>query len=97
MATTTLPPRLTPFAGERAPTGRARFWRAFRRNRVAMAGLALVVLIALGAAFANVIAPYDPIEPHYTARLKPPSAQFPLGTDELGRDLLSRLLYGARI
>ncbi len=38
-----------------------------------------------------------PIEPHYTARLTPPSAEFLLGTDELGRDLLSRLIYGARI
>jgi peptide/nickel transport system permease protein len=74
-----------------------RFWRAFRRNRVALAGLVIVVLMGLGALLAPVIAPYDPIEPHYTARLQPPGAEFLLGSDELGRDLFSRLLYGARI
>ena len=85
-------------APEREPvSNRARFWVAFRRNRVALVGLALVILLGIGAVFAPNIAPYDPIEPHYTARLAPPSAQFLLGTDELGRDLLSRLLYGARI
>ncbi len=78
-------------------SNRRRFWRAFRRNRVALLGLILVILICLSAIFADVLAPYDPIEPHYTARLQAPSAEFPLGSDELGRDLLSRLLYGARI
>ncbi|MFO7322194.1 MAG: ABC transporter permease [Chloroflexota bacterium] len=78
-------------------SNRRRFWRAFRRNRVAVAGLIIVSLMALGAIFAPVIAPYDPIEPHYTARLQPPGPEFLLGSDELGRDLLSRLLYGARI
>jgi peptide/nickel transport system permease protein len=78
-------------------SNRGRFWTAFRRNRVAMAGLVLVVLLTIGAIFAGQLAPYDPVEPHYTDVLKPPSAAFPLGTDELGRDVLSRLLYGARI
>lgn len=78
-------------------SNRTRFWRAFRRNRVAVFGMVIVVIIAFSAIFADVIAPYDPVEPHYTARLTPPSAQFLLGTDELGRDLLSRLIYGARI
>lgn len=74
-----------------------RFWRAFRRNRVALAGLVIVILMGLGALLAPVIAPYDPITPNYTARLEPPGAQFLLGSDELGRDLFTRLLYGARI
>lgn len=78
-------------------SNRARFWRAFRRNRVALVGLVIVIIISLSAVLADVVAPYDPVEPHYTSRLQPPSAQFLLGTDELGRDLLSRLLYGARI
>lgn len=82
---------------QKRTSNRARFWRAFRRNRIALLGLIIVILMALGAIFAEVIAPYDPIEPHYTDRLQPPSANFSLGTDELGRDLLSRLLYGARI
>jgi ABC-type dipeptide/oligopeptide/nickel transport system permease subunit len=85
-------------SSERQPvSNRARFWIAFRRNRVAMFGLLMVILLGLGAIFAPNIAPYDPIEPHYTARLAPPNAEFFLGTDELGRDLFSRLLYGARI
>src|SRR5690606_30075083 len=54
-------------------------------------------LMTTGALLADVIAPFDPIEPHYTDRLVAPSATYPLGTDELGRDIFSRLLYGARI
>src|SRR5215207_3822360 len=82
---------------QKRTSNRTRFWRAFRRNRIALLGLIIVVLMALSALFADVLAPYDPIEPHYTNRLEAPSASFSLGTDELGRDLLSRLLYGARI
>lgn len=78
-------------------SNRSRFWRAFRRNRIAVVGLIIVVIMILMAVFADVIAPYNPIEPHYTSRLQPPSAEFPLGTDELGRDIFSRLVYGARI
>ncbi|MEP7291881.1 MAG: ABC transporter permease [Chloroflexota bacterium] len=78
-------------------SNRMRFWRAFRRNRIALIGLIIVLLVALSAIFADVLAPYNPIEPHYSERLLPPNASFALGTDELGRDLLSRLLYGARI
>ncbi len=74
-----------------------RFVASFRRNRIALLGLVIVVLMALGAIFAPVLAPYDPLEPDYTAIQSPPSPAHPLGTDELGRDLLSRLLYGARI
>ncbi|MBI5667507.1 MAG: ABC transporter permease [Chloroflexi bacterium] len=93
--TQSTPISLTP---QRQPvSNRARFWIAFRRNRVALVGLAIVILLGLGAVFAPYIAPYDPIEPHYTARLAPPGGEFLLGTDELGRDLFSRLLYGARI
>ncbi len=78
-------------------SNRSRFWVAFRRNRIAVAGLVIVVVLGLAAIFAPNIAPYDPIAQHIVDRLKPPSAQYPLGTDELGRDLFSRLLYGARI
>ena len=59
---------------------------------------ALVLLAFFGAAlFAPLLAPYDPLEPHTDSVLTPPSASYLLGTDELGRDLASRLLYGARI
>jgi peptide/nickel transport system permease protein len=97
-STTQTVPQSAPVAALQQPvSNRSRFWRAFRRSRVAVTGLVVVVLMVLGAVFADVIAPYDPITPNYTARLAPPSATFALGTDELGRDLFSRLLYGARI
>lgn len=75
-----------------------RIARAFLRHRIGLVGLFIVVLYTLVAIFAPLIAPHDPLEPHIaTARLEPPSAEYPLGTDELGRDILSRLIYGARI
>ncbi len=78
-------------------SNRERFLQAFRRNRIAQLGLVIVVLMSLSAILAPAIAPYDPIVPDYTAVLTPPSANHWLGTDELGRDILTRLLYGARI
>lgn len=57
----------------------------------------LVVLIVGVAITAPLVAPYDPSEPHYTHSLEEPSKAFPLGTDLYGRDVLSRLLFGARI
>jgi len=78
-------------------SNRSRFWSSFRRNRIAILGLVIVSLMGFGAIFADFIAPYDPIEPHYSDRLVAPSVAYPLGTDELGRDIFSRLLYGARI
>lgn len=83
-----------------APKGRSnssRFIRAFARNRIALFGLFIVVTMLLGAIFANVIAPYDPIQPHYRERFQPPGNAFLMGSDEIGRDIFSRLLYGARI
>ena len=69
----------------------------FRKNPLAAAGLALVVGFVLCALLAPWIAPRDPAFIELPARLAGPSAQHWLGTDELGRDILSRLLYGARI
>ncbi len=74
-----------------------RFMRTFARNKIAVLGLIIITTMALAALFAPVIAPYDPIEPHYTARFEPPGADYLLGSDEIGRDIFSRLLYGARI
>lgn len=78
-----------------SPGNLRRVWRAFRRNRIAMFGLVVVLLMVFSAVFAPLIAPYDPITPHYTERLAAPSEKFFLGTDELGRDIFSRLLHGA--
>lgn len=62
-----------------------------------MAGLAILGCVVLAAILAPWLAPHDPLEQNLLARRQPPSAQHPLGLDELGRDNLSRLLYGARL
>jgi peptide/nickel transport system permease protein len=72
-------------------------WLAFARNRLSWVGLLLLAAIVFVAVFAPWLAPYDPLEQNIVARLEPPSAEFLLGTDSYGRDVLSRLIYGARI
>lgn len=72
-------------------------WRRFCRNKQAMIGLAMLLLLIFAAVFANIIAPYDPVEQNLLIRLQGPSAAHWFGTDELGRDIFSRILYGARI
>jgi peptide/nickel transport system permease protein len=72
-------------------------WRRFRRNRLAVIGAVLIVLLVLIAAFADVIAPYSPTDVQLNAQFEPPSPQHPFGTDYFGRDILSRVIYGARI
>jgi oligopeptide transport system permease protein len=67
-----------------------------RRNKLALAGGAFVVLLSAGAVFAPLITPYGFAQQNYDAIMQGPSAAHLLGTDELGRDVLSRLLYGAR-
>jgi peptide/nickel transport system permease protein len=69
----------------------------FRKSKLALFGLVLIVLMVLGAIFANVIAPYGENEIDLFDITANPSAEHWLGTDELGRDELSRLLYGARL
>ncbi|HTX54970.1 MAG TPA: oligopeptide ABC transporter permease [Candidatus Baltobacteraceae bacterium] len=73
------------------------FWRQFRRNELAMAGGAVVLALALAAIFAPGLSPYDPGAIDMKQVLAAPSGSHPLGTDQLGRDVLSRMLYGARI
>lgn len=74
----------------------ARWLRRFRKDKLAAAGIMLVVLLSLMAVFAPYLAPYDPAQQHIIHRLKGPSDQFKMGTDEFGRDVLSRLIYGSR-
>ena len=57
----------------------------------------LLILVILGAVFAPLISPYDPIKPDFSAARQAPSADHLLGTDDIGRDMLSRILYGARV
>jgi dipeptide transport system permease protein len=85
------------------PSPARAFWDAFRENRGAVAGLTVVVVVVLLAIFADLIAPYPPNEQFRDAvRVAPAwadggSMRFILGTDSLGRDMLSRLIHGARI
>ncbi len=72
-------------------------WRRLRRNPAAMGGLAVVLVFALLAVFAPFAAPDDPLAQDLDARLLPPSRAHLLGTDDLGRDLLSRIIYGGRV
>jgi len=73
-------------------------WLRFRRNPLAMAGLTVVVLLLVVAAFAPWLAPYDPIAQNLKLRLLPPLSEgHILGTDDFGRDILSRLIMGSRI
>ena len=74
-----------------------RQWLAFKRNPMAVAGLVIIVLLLLIAAFAPLIAPFDPIAQALDKRLLPPSATNWFGTDALGRDIFSRIVYGTRI
>ncbi len=71
--------------------------RRLARNKLAIFGGAVVLLVILAAVFAPLIAPHSPYEQFTTDQLVGPSATYPLGTDELGRDVFSRVLFGARI
>jgi peptide/nickel transport system permease protein len=71
--------------------------RRLRRSATALAGVAIVALLILVAAFADVIAPRSPIASDQTHTFERPSWDYPLGTDQLGRDMLSRVIHGSRI
>lgn len=71
-----------------------RFWR---RNRLALIGLVIIAIIVLAAILAPILATHDPFERDIRNRIAAPNASHLLGTDELGRDTLSRIIYGSRI
>jgi len=73
------------------------FWQAFTKNRLAIAGGVVVGCLVVLALSAPVLAPWDPNRPDLRNMLGRPSHAHPLGTDQLGRDVLSRMLYGARV
>lgn len=86
-----------PSQPEPAPESHARvLWRRFRKNKPAIVGGVIVLLMVLVAVLAPVIAPHDPLKQDYGAALQAPSAAHWFGTDDLGRDLLSRVIFGAR-
>jgi peptide/nickel transport system permease protein len=73
------------------------FLRTFFSNRLAVFGTIVMAIFILMAVFAPLIAPYDPFRQDLLDKFASPSAAHPFGQDELGRDILSRIIYGARI
>lgn len=69
----------------------------FNRNRISWIGVVLLLILVSLAVFAPVLSPYNPVEQHITDQFKGPSAKYWLGTDEYGRDLFTRIVWGARI
>ena len=72
-------------------------WVVMKRKPLGMASAALLLVLIFTAIFANVLAPYDPLFAQPEIRLAPPSWAHPFGTDDIGRDVLSRVIYGSRI
>ncbi|WP_082609942.1 ABC transporter permease [Bosea sp. Root381] len=93
---TTVPSAAEPFKPQRSSEW-ARFWKKFRRSKPALPGGIIVAIIVFCGLFAPWIAPYDPFRPEFGAMLEGPSWAHLFGRDELGRDLLSRVIHGARI
>ncbi len=96
----------TPVGADRTPalspniklvSQRQRAWRSFKRNRSALVGLVLIVMLIFIAIFAPLIAPHNPIDQSTINRLAPPSSDYLLGRDDYGRDILSRIIYGTRV
>src|SRR5437773_11036112 len=99
-----MPELATPAVATGAPPGRfAEFWRSYTQSRGAVIGLALVVSLVLLAIFADVVSPHSPNEQYREFTLTPPAwdaggtTRFLLGTDPVGRDMLSRLIHGTRL
>jgi peptide/nickel transport system permease protein len=87
---------ITAAAPARGESPARRAWRRLLRHRVAMVGLVVVIAFIAIALLAPLIAPYDPARTNWAAIRRPPSAMFWFGTDENGRDILSRVIWGAR-
>ncbi|MEU6645559.1 ABC transporter permease [Saccharomonospora sp. NPDC046836] len=95
-----LPPAGSPFEPPPRRVNPAAWWAGLKRfvrsEPLGAVSLALITIIVLVAVFAPLVAPYDPLLQHRTRTTEGPSGDFLLGTDDLGRDVLSRLIYGAR-
>jgi peptide/nickel transport system permease protein len=92
--------RTSTFAGQ--PAAETHGWArdlfdTLRRKPLGVASAGIIVLLALTATFADLVAPYDPLAPQPEIRLSAPSRAHPFGTDDIGRDVLSRVIYGSRI
>lgn len=103
---TTTPDSLGNLSAERDRSGSGwlrSFWAAMRRDSSAMIGLVVFLLVVLSALLAPLLAPHDPLQQNLSDAKQPPAWQeggtweYPLGTDNLGRDVLSRIIYGSRV
>jgi peptide/nickel transport system permease protein len=90
-------PSPPPVAKKRAATLGEDIWRRFKRHRLALIGALILLVIVIGVLIGPWLWPVAINDIDFTARLKPPSAKHPFGTDDLGQDLLARMLYGGRI
>ncbi|MDR0268347.1 nickel transporter permease [Paenibacillus sp.] len=97
MAEITVNPNAAASAMEEVPGPWRDAWRAFRKNKIAVLGLCIILLFIVIALIAPLVAPFDYKEQQLMERLKAPSSTHWFGTDDLGRDIFSRVLYGARI
>jgi peptide/nickel transport system permease protein len=98
MAIAPAPARPADFAEPAESLSRLRLlWVTIRRKPLGAASAAIVVALVLTAIFADVLAPFDPIETHPEIRLQAPSRAHLFGTDDIGRDVFSRIIHGARI
>src|SRR5260221_7947652 len=87
--------RVAPTYRERTQLGMA--FERFRQHRLAMAALLVVILLGLLSAFAPIVSPYDPNKTNLFQIFESPSLAHPMGTDSLGRDLATRILFGGRV
>ncbi len=74
-----------------------RFWRRFTANRMGVVGSIIIIALVVVAALANIIAPHSYKKQKLSIMNTPPSGEYPMGTDEFGRDVLSRVIHGSRI
>jgi peptide/nickel transport system permease protein len=100
-ASASLAPVGVPAVAMEAPppaiVSRRALWTVMRRKPLGLAAAVLLVLLVFTAIFADVLAPYDPLETRPEIRLQAPSRAHLFGTDDIGRDVLSRVIYGSRI
>ncbi|MFC1802904.1 ABC transporter permease [Thermoproteota archaeon] len=73
------------------------YWRRFSRNKLAVTGLVIILFFSVVAIFTDFLAPYNPIETGIGERFEPPSVKHLMGTDDLGKDIFSGVVYGARV
>ena len=76
---------------------RQRAWNAFKRNKSALVGLGMILALILIAVFAPLLSPHDPLDQSVINKFAPPSREHLLGTDDYGRDVFSRIIYGTRV